>query len=267
MLRNVALKSLRDARRGFMWWSLGLVALVALTVAFYPSVHDEPGLNKLLQSYPESVKTLISFGGPLDFTSPAGYLGTRLFSFMVPLLLLIAAIGGGAGALAGEEERGTLELLLANPISRRRLVLEKSAAVALEVVALGVVLWLALWVSARAVDMEIAASHLAAATGSAVLLALVYGALALMLGAATGRRSLAVGVTAAAGVAAYFVNALAPLVESLDFLRRLSPYYYYAAADPLRHGLDLGHALVLAAAAAAATMVAPVAFAGRDLSA
>ena len=48
---------------------------------------------------------------------------------MVPLLLMIAAIGAGAGAIAGEEERGTLELLLANPLSRRRLVLEKTAAV------------------------------------------------------------------------------------------------------------------------------------------
>ena len=51
---------------------------------------------------------------------------------MVPLLLLIAAIGAGARATAGEEERGTLDLLLANPISRRRLVLEKLAALAAE---------------------------------------------------------------------------------------------------------------------------------------
>ena len=40
---------------------------------------------------------------------------------MVPLLLLIAAIGAGAGAIAGEEERGTLDLLLSLPVSRRRL--------------------------------------------------------------------------------------------------------------------------------------------------
>ena len=121
---------------------------------------------------------------------------------MVPLLLLVAAIGTGAGAIAGEEERGTLELLLANPISRTRAVLEKSAALVVEIIALGLVLWVALWIGKLSVGMDISAGNLAAATLAAVLLAVAYGALAVLIGAATGRRALAIGVTAAAGVAA-----------------------------------------------------------------
>jgi len=267
VLRSVALKSLRDARRGFVWWSLGLVALVALIVSVYPSIRDNPGLNKLVENYPEALKAFIAFGGPLDYGSGAGYLGSELYSFMVPLLLMIAAVGGGAGAVAGEEERGTLELLLANPISRRRLVLEKSGALALELAGLGVVLWLALWVGALSVGMDISAGRLAAATLSAVLLALAYGALAVLLGAATGKRALAIGVTAAAGIAAYLVNGLAPLVGSLEAVQKLSPFYHYAAGDPLRHGLAAGHALVLVAIAAAAMLIAAAAFTRRDLSA
>jgi len=266
MLRNVVFKSLRDARRGFVWWSLGLVGLVAMMVSVYPSVRDNKGLNKLVADYPEALKAFIAFGGPLDYASAAGYLGAELFSFMVPLLLLIAAIAGGAAAVAGEEERGTLELLLANPISRPRLVLEKSAALALELVALGFVLWLALWVGALSVDMDISAGRLAAATLSAVLLALAYGGLAVLLGAATGRRAVAIGITAAAGVAAYLVNGLAPLVEAFEGPRKLSPFYHYAAGDPLRHGLDAGHAVVLIVIAATVTVIAAAAFARRDLS-
>ena len=105
---------------------------------------------------------------------------------MVPLLLLVAAIGAGAGAIAGEEERGTLELLLANPVSRTKVVLEKSVALVAEIAGLGFVLWLALLVGALLTSMDISAGHLAAATLSAVLLALAYGAIALLLGAATG---------------------------------------------------------------------------------
>ncbi len=267
MLRSVLLKSLRDARRGFVWWSLGLVGLVALMISVYPTVRDNPSLNKLVEDYPQALKAFIAFGGPVDYTSAVGYLGSELFSLMVPLLLLIAAIGAGAGAVAGEEERGTLELLLANPLSRRRLVLEKSAAVALEVVALGAVLWLALWVGARTVGMDISAGHLAAATLSAVLLALAFGALAILLGAATGKRALGVGATAAAAVAAYLINGLAPLVEQLEIPRKLSPFYHYAAGDPLSNGLALDHALLLAAVAAAATLAATFFLDRRDVSA
>ena len=190
MLRSVAAKTLRDLRRGFLWWSVGLAGMVALMVAVYPTVRDNPALNKFVEQYPDTLKAFIGFGGPVDYTSAAGYLGSELFSFMVPLLLLLAAIGAGARAVAGEEEAGTLELLLSCPVSRRRLVLEKLAALVVETVALGVVLVASLWVGARAVSMDVSLAHLAAATASAVILALAYGAIALLVGAATGRRAL-----------------------------------------------------------------------------
>jgi ABC-2 type transport system permease protein len=266
MLRNVALKSLRDIRRGFLWWSLGLIAFVALIVSVYPTVHSNPSLNKLAHDYPEALQAFIAFGGAVDYSSAAGYLGIELFSLMVPLLLLVAAIGTGAGTIAGEEERGTLDLLLANPVSRTKVVLEKMAALAAEVGGLGLVLWIALWVGAKSTDMDISAGHLAAATLSAVLLALAYGAVAVLLGAATGKRTLAIGVTAAAAVAAYLVNGLAPLVHALKVPQKISPFYHYAAGDPLRNGVSLSHLAVLVAIAAVATALAPVAFSRRDVA-
>jgi len=266
MLRSVALKSLRDIRRGFLWWSVGLIGFVALIVAVWPTVHSNPSLNKLSQDYPEALQSFLAFGGAVDYSSAAGYLGIELFSLMVPLLLLVAAIGTGAGAIAGEEERGTLELLLANPVSRTKVVLEKTVALVAEITGLGVVLWLALWIGALLANMDISAGHLAAATLSAVLLALAYGAIAILLGAATGRRSVAIGLTAAAAVAAYLVNGLAPLVDALDVLQKLSPFYHYAAGDPLRDGVSFTHMAVLVAIAAVATALAPWFFKRRDVA-
>jgi ABC-2 type transport system permease protein len=266
MLRNVALKTLRDLRRSFVWWSLGLAGMVAMLVAVYPTVRDNPALNRLLDEYPEALKAFVGFGGEFDYASAAGYLGSELFSFMVPLLLLVAAIGAGARGVAGEEEAGTLELLLSCPVTRRRLALEKLAALVLEVCGLGAVLLVSLWVGARAVSMDVSVAHLAAATASAVLLALAYGALALLVGAATGRRGLAVALVAALAVAAYLVAALAPLVGGLDPVKVASPFYHYSASDPLRQGLAAGHALLLLAIAAAAGLLAPFALERRDVS-
>ena len=114
--------------------------------------------------------------------------------------------------------------------------------------------------------MDISAGRLAAATLAAVLLALAYGAIAVLLGAATGKRTLAIGVAAAFGVAAYLVNGLAPLVDELEAAQKLSPFYHYAAGDPLRHGLSMEHAAVLVAIAAVATALAPVLFSRRDVA-
>lgn len=267
VLRNVLLKTLHDTGRAFFWWALGLIGLVALMVSVYPSVRDNEALNKLVHDYPEALKGFVAFGGELDYLSGAGYLGSELFSLMVPLLLLIAAIGAGARALAGEEEAGTLDLLLANPVSRRRVAADKLGALVVEVVGLGLVLLVALWIGCRAVGLGISAGHLSAATASAVLLAAGFGAIALLVGGATGRRARAVGITSALVVAAYVLNGLAPLVGALERLQKLSPFYHYAASDPLRHGLSVVHVGVLVAILIVAGALGPVAFDRRDLQA
>ena len=264
MLRNVFTKTLRDARRGTVGWSLGLAGLVAMMVAVYPSVRDSPGLDELLQSYPEALRGVIGFGGELDYSSGAGYLGIELFSIMVPLLLIIAAVSAGSAAVAGEEERGTLDLLLSTPVSRRRFVLEKLGALTAELLILGTVLWSALVVGSWVGDLGVSAAHLGAATLSAVLLALGFGALALLVGAARGRRGVAIAVAAAGAVAAYFVDTLSSLSGLLDAIEVGSPFYHYSASDPLRHGLDATHVAFLACVVVVAAAGALVAVDRRD---
>ena len=266
MLNSVLLKTLRDTGRSLLWWSIGLAGLVALMVSVFPTVRDNPELNKLVKQYPEALKAFISFGGEVDYTSGAGYLGSELFAFMIPLLFLVAAIGAGARAIAAEEEKGTLELLLANPISRRQVLLEKLGALVLELLTLGAVLWISLLIGSLAATMKVSAANLGAGSASATLLAVTYGTIALFVGAATGKRGLATGVAAALAVAAYVLNSLAPLVSELKPLQKASPVYYYTAGDPLRHGLHAVHVGVLAGIAAVATVLALAAFDRRDLA-
>lgn len=79
----------------------------------------------------------------------------------------------GAEAIAGEEERGTLDLLLAQPVPRRRLALDTFAAVASLIAAPGLILWLAVWIGAWLVDLPIGGGRLAAATIAAALQAIL----------------------------------------------------------------------------------------------
>ena len=267
MLRSIFTKTLRDARRAITWWTLGLIGLVLLTVAPYPSLRADESLNETVENLPAAVKRLFTFSGEFDFTSPAGYLGGRLFSLMLPLLLLVAAIGAGARALAGEEERGTLDLLLANPVPRTRVALEKLAALVVEVVLLAAVVWAGLVLLAPLFELEIGSGRLAAATLDAGLLAIGFGAVALAVGAATGNRGLAAGVTAAAAVAAYLVNSFSDLLDLVERIRVVSPFFHYSAGDPLRNGLSAGHTAFLVAFVLVAGALGPFLFDRRDLSA
>jgi ABC-2 type transport system permease protein len=267
MLRSVFAKSMRDLRRALLWWSVGLVGLVAMMTAVYPSIRDNPALKRLTEDYPEALKAFIAFGGSVDYVSGAGYLGIELFSFMVPLLFSIAAIASGAAAIAGEEERGTLELLLSQPVTRRRVAAEKLASAVAEVGVLTIVLWLSLWVGVTLTGMDVSSWEVLSASVTAGALGLTFGAIAFLVGAATGRRALAIGLAATAAVASYLVNALAALVSALEPLQKLSPFYHYAAGDPLRQGVAPAHLLFLVVVAVVAAVAGIAAFDRRDINA
>lgn len=265
MPRSVYTRALRDAARSFLGFSTYIVLMVAAIVAIYPSLGHNAGLDELVRSYPGTLKAFLGFGGVVDYSSATGYLGIELFSLVLPGLMIAAAVGAGARAIAGEEEHATLDLLLANPISRRRLVLEKASALAAFVALLAFIAFASLAVSTTAAGLHISVGHLAAAAAATGLLGFLYGSIALTIGAATGRRGLALAVAGGAAGAAYVANALGSLVDALRPLREASPFYQYGTVDPLRHGLTFAHATPLGAAAVALVAVAVVAFARRDL--
>lgn len=264
MLRNVFLKTFYEHRRGLAWWAIGLLGCAATIVGFYPTVEQMPDLNKMLELAPREVMAAF-VGNSTDLTSPVGYLNTEFFFFMGPLLMLIFAVGQGSGALAGEEERGTLDLLLANPISRTRVLFEKLGALVVMALALAALLWAGLAVGAIAIKMEVSIDRLAEATLSLALLALAFGVLALAFGAATGNRGLSLGATSGLAVVTYLLNAMSAVAKGLEPYRILSPFYYATGADPLANGLNWGNAGVLIGLSALFAAVAWVAFQQRDL--
>jgi ABC-2 type transport system permease protein len=180
--------------------------------------------------------------------------------------MLIFTIGFGSGAIAGEEEQGTLDLLLSNPVARWRVVLEKFGAMIIGTLLIAFVFWTALSIGGNIIDMSLHLGRLGAACFSAALLGIAYGAVALAVSAGRGRRGLSIGVAGALGVIGYLLNAMAPLIDWLEPYQDLSPFYYYISSDPLNNGLHAGHTGVLLGLAALFLIVALVTFRKRDLA-
>ncbi|MHB0976840.1 MAG: ABC transporter permease [Candidatus Aquicultorales bacterium] len=267
-MSSVLLKTIRDQKRSLFWWSTGFFGLTLFIMLYWPTIEQNAAeLSRYAETMPEAMKAMFGASSPgMAIATPAGYLTMELFSFMAPLLILIYAIGFGANAIAGEEERGTLDLLLANPITRRRFLLEKFAALIAGVGGLSLVFWLTLVGGAAIVDMDIGLARLTQATVSLALLGLSFGGIALAIGSATGKKGLSTGVTSGAGVVFYLINSFAPLVEGLDSLRKVSLFYYYTGNDPLVNGLKAGHVAVLVGVIVAMFVAGIFFFDKRDLA-
>ncbi|MBI2874794.1 MAG: ABC transporter permease subunit [Firmicutes bacterium] len=261
---EVFARTLKDQKRNLAWWAVGTVFFAVLVVLVYPSYSAVPELERLLEEAPPALKAF--FGESASITSPVGFLNTELFFFMVPLVFIILAVGRGSDAVAGEEERGTLELLLSLPLSRRRLVLEKAAAMVITMGVLSLAMWLGIAAGSLLVEIDLTGVYKAAATISGALLGLTFGALALAIGAWRGGRGISIGISGVVGVATYLLNVFGTTVNVLEPFRPLSPFYYYIGAEPLAKGLNLGHAGVLTGLSVILIALAVTSFDRRDVA-
>ena len=265
MLGTVFAKTLRDQRRSYPWWVVGFMGTVVMYAAVWPSIAENADMfEDYMKNLPDVFQELI--GGAGGFTTPEGYLGSELFSFLGPILLLVYAIGAGARAIAGEEEGGSLDLLLSTPVRRRRVLVDKFEAMVLGTFGLAFVAWLAVVALGPIWDLRPDLENFTAACLHLFLLAIAFGAIALAVGSATGSKGLAIGVPSGFALVAFIVNLFGTTVSWLEPVRPLSPFYYYSGSEPLANGVDVVHALVLVAIVTVALAFAVWRFERRDLA-
>ncbi len=213
-------------------------------------------------AFPEELIAL--FGGG-DLGTPEGWYTLETFGLMAPLSVILVTAVMGAGALAGEESRRTMGLLLANPISRSRIVMEKAATMVLFGIAVGVATFAGVALGSVLGGLGMSIGNIAATSALQVLVGLVFGALALALSAGRGRTGVAILGATGAALAFHLLTSLAALNDGLVGIAWLSPFHYYLGSDPLSTGMDWGNAVVLLALALALIGLSLVLFQRRDI--
>lgn len=265
--RSVFGKFLRDNLRALIGWSAGIVLVTALYSSFYPAMSGSSATAALTDAKLSGMSdSMLQALKMTDLSSPEGYLNATVFSLLVPILMVIAALIIGTRAIAGDEEEGGLELILTYPVSRLRLLVERFAAMAVFLVVPGVLVFATLLVLGPVLDMEIDPVRLAAASAAVVLVALCYGSVAMAAGALTGRRSTALAVGALSAVLGYLGNTFALQAEELEWLRFGSAFYYALDPDPLNNGFDPASTAVLLTVPVVLIAMAAGVFTRRDVA-
>lgn len=267
MLRSTYGETIWSRRTSLLWYVVGLGALVALTVAVYPTVRDGADtFTQLLESLPQGMMSFFGSSDVAEMLSPSGFVNSRVNASIGAIVLAVFAISLGTAAIAGEEEKRTMDLILATPTPRSRIVIERFAAMATLVGVVAVALAIVMMIANPIVDLEFTLVNIIASNFQLALLALVFGSLALAVGGLTGSRGLTIGVAAGVTVAAFFINGLAQLVEWLQGAQKLTPFYWLQRSDPLARGLSLEDTLLMLGVIAVFVAVAMWGFGRRDIS-
>jgi ABC-2 type transport system permease protein len=254
-------RTFREIRWHIVGYGLGLALYGALIVAIFPAYADMWADIELPAAY-ESL-----FGEAVtDLARPSNFLSVEFFAW-VPIVLSIYAAVVSTGMLAGEESRGTTELLLALPVTRSRVFAEKVAGFVLGALVITLLASLG-WVAAVPfVDLsgDVSIPELTLATVGLLSAPMFFASVGLLLGALAPSRAAAAGILSALIVFTFLASSFAALISETEWLRYVSPFYYSDSTELLTSGVTPWHLAMLVGGTIVCGGFALIAFRGRDI--
>ncbi len=263
-MRSLLLQEFRSRRNAVIGWGIGLCLFPVLYVGLYPSFADQ------MENFYEILDVPFYQAMGISMASFEGYLASTVTNLM-PLILCIYAVINGTGTLAGEEDSGRLELIVALPIPRWQIVAVKAAA-------LGIALLLILTIAATGASLTLVAIGSQVETMvtpvdlffsllAAWPLAMAFGMISLFLGAFSPSRRTAAMLATVAVIASYLGSNLAGMISSLEAIQKFFLFHFYeATAEALENGQQIDNTLVLLAVALVALGLAGLFFQIRNIT-
>ena len=253
-------KSLRDFRGQILGWGLGIGVTLLLTTALYPSLSSAYG--EIMDQLPEGL--LSFFGAEFSFDTLEGYLSMEFFSY-AHMALAVFAILAGTAVIAGEESQGTLELLLAEPITRLRLGTTKLVAIAMATAAIVFVVLACFWVGVLVAGVEASGVRITIAMALIWLFLLTIAYLSALFSLVLPGRLFAGTAMAVLVVASYILESLSRMVTALEPFRPLMVTTYYRGQEALTGQVSWGHVAGLVGMLVVGCLLTLVLFQRRDI--
>jgi len=224
MFRTIWSKSLRDYRVPILGWGYGLALLMAAGFATATPV--------VLAGFASLAPLLGFLGDPYAMQTPEGYITFRYLETILPLLLSFWPILAGARLVRGEEERGTMDVLLATPRPRIRLILEKAGALFLALILIAVLLALGTVAGEARLGGHVDVIRALLSGLNVSLLAFFFGMVALLISQLTTNRRAAASWASGLLLLAVLLD-ITGREASGSWVQYLSPFYYYNLNRPL----------------------------------
>lgn len=223
---------MRSGRISLLIWCGVVSAMTMLTMLLYPSFKDQM----------DSISSIFTMMGP--FTAALGLdvlpLGSAIGFYGIETGTMLA-VGGtmfaaftGIGMLAKEEGGHTAEFLLTHPISRSRVVLEKLLAMASLLLVFNIISALIGWLCFVLIGEALTPCTFLLFHLTQFILHLEIGCICFGISAFARRTQIGVGLGIA--LLLYFLSLIINMVDSVSFLRYVTPFSYAEASGIFTNG-------------------------------
>ncbi|MEP7158242.1 MAG: ABC transporter permease subunit [Chloroflexota bacterium] len=224
-------------------------------------------MQDIVNQFP-ALQQFMRFGGGDLFTLS----GSIALGYVHPIaiaLLAVFAIAFPLSGVAGERQRGTLEIVLARPVSRRSYYLTLLVAALLFIGLAVAATLIGTLIAASAVNVldQLQLGNMPLLWLNGVLLWFAIAAIAFAASVSFDRIGPASGIVLAIVLGAYFLQIIGSLWPDAEWLQTYSLFHYLQPDLVLREGLQVFDTALLLLVGSAAVVYALIVFPRRDLAA
>lgn len=226
---GVFTRILKDKKTSLIAYTVGALATVEMYIALFPAIRDQAEqLNKLLEAYPKGLMEAFGFNGTEAlFSRVESYMSTEYFSFFWPIMVITMMIGFANIMIVGEIERGTIELTLAQPISRIKLFFVRYIAGIFYFFIFNFISIFAMIPFAKLHNISYQVENYFTVFGISFLFGMTIFSMAAFFSAVFSEKGKAMGLSAAILLSMYVANIVASLKDGLKNIRYASVFYYF----------------------------------------
>ena len=223
---------LRQGRTAFLIWTAAIGFLLAVCVFLFPEMKGQ--MDSVNDVFASMGSFTAAFGmDRLNFGTLTGFYAVECGNVLGLGGAFYAALCA-VGILSKEEKERTADFLLTHPVSRTRIITEKLIAVLIQITAMNIIIYALSVGSIAAVGEEIPWKEISLLHIAYYLLQLELAGICFGISAFLHRGSVGIGLGIAAVM--YFLNLIANISETAEFLKYITPFGYCEGADIVSSG-------------------------------
>jgi beta-exotoxin I transport system permease protein len=261
---NIFIHELKANFKSLIIWCViaGLFTIVG--AAKFSAYANNPEMLKVLDTFPKVMLDALELKA-FNLTTVTGFYGIMFVYF--GLMAAIAAGLWGSDIISKEERDKTVEFSLVLPVSRSKVITAKALAALVNSIVFVLLTWAISLLAARAYTPDPGFyGFLRTEMVAMVLIAVIYLAIGLMLGAVMKQYRRSGTIVVAVVLVTYFFSIITVMQKNLDFLKYFSPFKYFDAATFVTsHQLDSTFVLLTFGIIVVCMVVAYLGYNRRDL--
>lgn len=229
---RIAIQSMKTSWKQTVVLLLAFSALVVMVLSLYPGMKDS--IDMWVEGLPEFALT--SFGrSTLEMSLVGGFLNMEFYQWGWVLILGVYFAFISSSVISKEIEQKTIDMLLSNPVSRGRVVLEKFFGLVPAIILMNIVMPVVIIVSLKYIQEPIDIPYLFYTHCVSILYLCAVCALGVVFSVIFDETRKANGVAIGVISGMYIMEILSFLSEKYSVLGKLSIVHYYDPGEILVH--------------------------------